>query len=84
MRYKGMSVLEGTDYVMKQLSKEEIEYACDQRRGDYRGFAALQDLMDANMLLPLTEVGTQKLDTKYLEFCNLIMEEVNHRFFTTH
>ena len=38
--------------IMKTLSVEDILYASDPARGEYKGFAALHDLCDANMLLP--------------------------------
>jgi hypothetical protein len=48
-------VEQDTDLVLRQLSIHAMDYAGDPRRGEQRGFAALHDLMDANMLLPQQE-----------------------------
>ena len=38
--------------IVNQLSDEDVAYATDPERGEYRDFAALHDLFDANELLP--------------------------------
>lgn len=39
-------------HVMAQLTPSDVEYASSVERGEHRGFSALHDLLDANMLLP--------------------------------
>lgn len=68
--------------IVAQLTPEQIEYAIDDARGEYRGFAALHDLMDANMLLPsIGEYDGRDEDEEYLDaVCaehNRIMDRVN-------
>lgn len=50
-----MTVEQGVEFVMAQLSREDIEYARDPNRGPFTGFGALHDRMDANMLMPFAE-----------------------------
>lgn len=37
--------------IFQKLTPAQVAYAASTARGEYRGFAALHDLMDANMLL---------------------------------
>ena len=74
-KLNGMTVEEGADFVMHQVSEIDIEYAVDPLRGSYKGFAALHDLCDANMLLPF--VGELDLqDDKVLSWYGKIMSLV--------
>lgn len=50
--------IEDARFILGQLTPEQLAYAKDPARGEYRGFAALHDLMDANMILP----GADELD----------------------
>jgi len=80
--FYGMSVSEGADFVMANLSREDIEYAADPARGEYRGFAALHDRMDANMILPFADDDSTWTDTdngEYAVFANAVMDEVSRR-----
>lgn len=72
-----MEVAAGAAAVMAQLTLEDIAYAGDPERGEYRGFAALHDRCDANMLLPGAEDcsgGDAQID-----WLNLVMESVSLR-----
>lgn len=81
--FQGMSVVEGADLVMASLSREDIEYAADPARGEYRGFAALHDRMDANMILPFAEddfIWTDDgISGEYMSFANAVSDEVSRR-----
>ncbi len=83
--FQGMSVSEGADFVMAQLSREDLEYAADSARGEYRGFAALHDRMDANMLLPFADDDSTWTDgiisehVAFVTFANAVMDEVSRR-----
>lgn len=77
-----LSVEVGADYVWSQLDRNDIAYAGDPERGEYRGFAALHDRCDANMLLPDAEdydAGNEE-QTLYL---NRVMDEVSRRLIAT-
>ena len=85
--YRGMSVAQGADHVMSQLTPDQIAYAADPARGEYRGFAALHDEMDANMLLPFADDPDVLADddtwadehAKWTSFANAVMDEVSRR-----
>jgi len=77
--YNGMSVAQGADHVMSQLTSANIAYAADPARGQYRGFAALHDIMDANMLLPFAEDEDLLAFAKWTNFANAVMDEVSRR-----
>jgi hypothetical protein len=85
--FHGMSVSQGAVHVMSQLSKDDIAYAADPARGEYRGFAALHDRMDANMLLPFADDPDVLADddtwadeyAKWTSFANAVMDEVSRR-----
>lgn len=80
LEFQGTSPQEGADIVMRQLSAEQIEYAADPERGQYRGFAALHDLMDANMLIPFAEGGmADENRDEFFLFANAVMDEVSRR-----
>ena len=75
MQFHEMNTSQGVDHILSQLDKNDIDYAINPDRGEFRGFAALHDLMDANMLLPF--VNTVDIDEKYISFCNDVMEKFN-------
>lgn len=85
--FHGMSVAQGADHVMSQLSKDDIAYAADPARGEFRGFAALHDRMDANMLLPFADDPDVLANddtwadehAKWTSFANAVMDEVSRR-----
>ncbi len=81
--FQGMGVAEGAEFVMAQLSREDIEYAADPARGEYRGFAALHDRMDANMILPFVDDDSVWTDggisEEYASFANAVSDEVGRR-----
>lgn len=75
------NVKKGVAHVMKQVRKnpEWIRYAGNPIRGEYRGFGALHDKCDANMLLPYSD--SENLDIilfrdDYIDFCNAVTTEV--------
>lgn len=64
--------------IYDQLTEADRLYADSPERGTYRGFAALHDLMDANMILPLANSATLDLnDGGYVNWCNAIMDAVS-------
>lgn len=77
--FQGMGVAEAAGLVMAELSREDIEYATDPARGEYRGFAALHDRMDANMILPFADTDAADDMANYLPFANAVMDEVSRR-----
>ncbi len=77
--FHGMGVAEAAGLVMAKLSRGDIGYAADPARGEYRGFAALHDRMDANMLLPFADDAAADDMANYLPFANAVMDEVSRR-----
>lgn len=82
--FRDMGVPKAVEFVMAKLSREDIEYAADAARGKYRGFAALHDRMDANMILPFAEDDSVwdpagGLTKEYVSFANAVMDEVSRR-----
>lgn len=73
--YRNMTVQSGVLYVLRQLKEIDIDYAGNPDRKEYRGFAALHDKMDANMLLPFTEEFDSE-DIDLLTFYEQIMAGV--------
>lgn len=69
--------------MVAQLTPEMIAYANDQQRGQYKGFAALHDLCDANMLLPIRGGFVDSSDQQETDYLNAVMEGVND-FLATH
>lgn len=70
-----MSVVVAARLIYDNLSDEYIDYARDPARGKYRGFSALHDKCDANMLLP----GAEDFDANNQEqtdWLNAVMEQV--------
>lgn len=60
--------------IMAKLSDEAIAYAANVKRGEFRGFAALHDLCDANMLLPNANHWTWS--DAQVELANAVAAEV--------
>ena len=56
--YRGMKVQTGVAWVIRQLKHDDMLYAGDIARGEYRGFAAIGDSCDHNMLLPFSNTFT--------------------------
>lgn len=83
--FRDMSVAQGADHVMSQLAPDQVAYAADPARGEYRGFAALHDLLDANMLLPFADDLLEDDDEwpaeymKWQVFADAVMDEVSRR-----
>ena len=69
------------------LTKEEIAYCMDEERAEYMGFAALHDLMDANIELveAITALGMpfdqcpirEEFWEEQIPFLNKVMDQVN-------
>ena len=69
------------------LTKEEIAYCTDKERGEYIGFSALHDLMDANvelvdaiiaLQLPSNESPVkEEFSEEQIPFLNRVMNQVN-------
>lgn len=62
--------------ILASLTNAAIAYAGNAARGNYRGFAALHDLCDANMILPGAE-ELEAQDDAALELWNTTMSEVS-------
>jgi hypothetical protein len=60
------------------VSTDYRAYARDKARGNYRGFAALHDKCDANMLLPAVEEFNGNSEAQ-CRFHNAVMDEVTRR-----
>lgn len=63
--------------IVEQLNPAQIAYAASHDRGEFRGFAALHDLMDANMLLPGAEDGSLMDRADWTDYANGIMNDVS-------
>lgn len=65
--------------IVAQLTPNEIAYAASEERGELRGFAALNDLMDANELLPAWDDSLPCMADHqgYLDVCNAIIDRVS-------
>lgn len=82
--YKGMTVMEGAEHVIRTMRKwskdwqQWIAYANDPARGKYRGFAALHDKCDANMLLPFANdcVMTDEETAFYTAVMSVVTEMI--------
>lgn len=72
----GWTVEQGINHVMKQCKPAWVKYAGDDARGEYRGFAALHDKCDANMLFPFAEEHNAA-DASATEYYNLVMAGVS-------
>ena len=48
----GWTIQQTAAHILSQLTPEDIAYASSTDRDNYRGFAALHDRVDANMLYP--------------------------------
>ena len=69
------------------LTKEEIAYCTNKERGEYMGFAALHDLMDANVELveAITALGlplnqcpiSEEFSEEQIPFLNRVMDQIN-------
>lgn len=64
--------------MLAQCDTEWLHYAASPERGEYRGFAALHDKCDANMLLPFAET-TDDRQGPLTNFWNAVMDEVKRR-----
>ena len=73
------TLAQGVAHVVAQLTPEMIAYANDPQRGEYKGFAALHDLCDANMLLPIRGGFVDPSDQQETDYLNAVMEGVNAR-----
>lgn len=80
-----MSVVMGAVHVIRALflesslphgSHEAMDYAGHPDRGDYRGFAALHDRCDANMLLPIGEDTYDPSNEAQAKWLCEVMDEV--------
>jgi hypothetical protein len=79
--YKNLTVSKAAKKVINELYRVEglgiLIYASSDQRGEYKGFSALHDLIDANMFLPFVrDDNVNLLDGDYIDFCNNVMEEV--------
>jgi hypothetical protein len=68
-----------TRFIAK-LTPQEVAYAIDAARGEYRGFAALHDLFDANEELWKAADSPDDFNSEaHLELLNAAMEHINAR-----
>lgn len=66
----------GMWHVLGQLSDNQKMYAGHRSKGVYRGFAALHDVCDANMLLPGACEEIENMDDCF-EYWNRVMDRVS-------
>ena len=69
------------------LTKEELAYCTDKERGEYMGFAALHDLMDANVELVDAIVALnlpsnkspvrERFSENQIPFLTAVMDQIN-------
>ena len=71
------TLAQGVAHVVAQLTPADIAYAKDPQRGEYKGFAALHDLCDANMLLPIRGGFVDSSDQQETDYLNAVMEGIN-------
>ncbi len=64
---------------VEDFGSDDLAYAKDEARGEYRGFAALHDRMDANVVLDgvLEAYGIPWHDDDNVNLMNKVMDEVN-------
>lgn len=61
--------------IVYSLPVAHLLYAASEKRGEFRGFAALHDLFDANMMLPGAEDDHEDM-AEWLDRSNKIMDKV--------
>lgn len=77
-----MTTEEGAAHVLGQLSMNDVIHAGSPVRAEYRGFAALHDVTDANMLLPGAEEVHDENDARadaWGKFADAVMAAVTKR-----
>ncbi len=72
--YRGMSIQTGVYHVLRQLTDTQIMAAGDPKNNEERGFIALNQFCDANMLLPFAEDSFGK---SALAYWNALIPEVS-------
>jgi len=87
MSYKKETIEKCARGFIATLTKEELTYCTDKERGEYMGFAALHDLMDANVELieAITALGlplnqcpiSEEFSEEQIPFLNRVMDQVN-------
>jgi len=87
MSYKKETIEKCARAFIATLTKEELAYCTDKERGEYMGFAALHDLMDANVELvdaivaldlPSNESPVrERFSENQIPFLNAVMEQIN-------
>jgi hypothetical protein len=80
--YNGMSVDEGVEHVMNQITPGQIVYARSPVNMKFAGFPALGDLLDHNMLLPFTE-SFDANNAELLEFLDAVIQGVTKAIMET-
>jgi hypothetical protein len=69
-----------SDRLTASLSEDDLKYAKDEERGEYRGFAALHDLMDANVVLDEIVIAygfPWGDDDEHIELLNAVSSKFN-------
>lgn len=61
----------------QQMPAEHVAYAADEARGEFRGFAALHDLCDANVDYLPTCKACHTNDDGFLSYCNAFMDSLS-------
>ena len=77
--FLGTQAAQDAFYILghRELSLDDMEYALDPERGEYRGFAALHDRHDANMFLPRADDPSLAIDEAFIERSNAAMDAFN-------
>lgn len=73
--YRGMTIQTGVYHVLRQLTDTQIMAAGDPKQNDERGFVALHQFCDANMLLPFAKEDGPT--DKSVSFYNALIPEVS-------
>ena len=79
--------------VAEDFGNDDLAYAKDEARGDFRGFAALHDRMDANVVLDEAlhvygiedgwDEPSSSEDSPRVLLMNRVMDEINHLLLET-
>lgn len=74
-----MKPSEAANLILRDLPSRWLVYALDAKRGAYRGFAALHDRCDANMLIPDAEWAGRTVGEmdEFTNWANLVMDAFN-------
>lgn len=76
-----MNYTETAAAILAKLNPFAIAYALAEERGEFRGFAALHDLFDANELLP-QQLAEADDTAARMDTLNALLAEIDRQFLT--